>query len=158
MFQTKQVNYTGLQHNYLTCLPLHTLSITYSEQIWNSWPRKDFLTCHLLTEINIAYLYIIKDLKIYYHVCRNIEKCSLQVTCLRKKTWQNSMNIFPRFPSAVASLTGILFVFLILYVPVNNFSVMQGLIFLDWTSAKQRIKFFCLFELILYFPSTIFQL
>ena len=29
----------------------------------------------------------------------------------------------------------------ILYVPVNNFSVMSGPVFLGWTSTKQRIKF-----------------
>ena len=28
----------------------------------------------------------------------------------------------------------------ILYVPVSNFSVMSGLVFLDWTSTKQRIE------------------
>ena len=32
------------------------------------------------------------------------------------------------------------FFVLILYVPVNNFSVMSGRVFLGWTSTKQRIK------------------
>ena len=30
--------------------------------------------------------------------------------------------------------------FLFFYVPVNNFSVMSGQVFLDWTRTKQRIK------------------
>ena len=33
---------------------------------------------------------------------------------------------------------------LILYIPINNFSVMLGLVFLGWTSTKQRTK--CLSE------------
>ena len=30
---------------------------------------------------------------------------------------------------------------MILYVPINNFSVMSGWVFLGWTSTKQQIKF-----------------
>ena len=56
-----------------------------------------------------------------------------------KKSWKN----YP-ISRELISLTHRLDVFvilfdLILYVPVNNFSVMLGQVFLDWTSTKQGL-------------------
>ena len=57
------------------------------------------------------------------------------------------------------------YILVVLYIHVNSFFVILGC-YLDWTGTKRRIKclaqthntVFCLFDLILYVPSTIFQL
>ena len=46
-----------------------------------------------------------------------------------------------RFLGWISTISrGFLFVFLILYVPGNNFSVMLGQVFLGWTCTNRRIK------------------
>ena len=85
------------------------------------------------------------DLQSDAHICRHVTDCATQPALLHCKAFYCRMQrvlIFLLVADTSHAISKFLTHSLILYVPVNNFSVMSRQVFLDWTCTKQQIKCF----------------